>query len=209
MKDDTAICTPVFSKPIYSKLLNIDTKRIVSIIEEYEFHRASSSNGGSSSNSRYILEDEKFKFLKDELIREFYVFASGVMRYSNEFEITTSWATKIVKGQGSDYHNHNNCMISGILYLQTDETSGDISFRDYDTKRYQIHTKESNIFNSTKYRFTPSDRMLLLFPSEVQHKVEENNSDIIRYSLAFNVTPVGLIGNDKSDSHLTIKIEKS
>ncbi len=209
MNNETCSVTPLFSKPVYSKILDIDTKRIVSMFYNYDFHRASNSNGGSSSNSRYVLEDKNLKFLKDELIKEFYFFASDIMKYSNKFEITTSWVTRLTKGQSSSYHNHNNCMISGVLYLQANENSGDICFRNYDTKRYQIHTKEGNLFNSTEYVFTPVEGMLLLFPSEVYHKIEESNSDVTRYSLAFNLSPVGLIGNSKSDSHLTIKIEKS
>jgi uncharacterized protein (TIGR02466 family) len=131
------------------------------------------------------------------------------MQYSNKFEITTSWITRMMKGDSSGFHNHNNCMLSGILYLQTNKTSGDICFRNHENRRYQIYTKEGNVFNSINYRYTPVDGMILLFPSEVYHKVEENKSNITRYSLAFNLTPVGLIGRESTDSHMTIKIEKS
>ena len=50
------------------------------------------------------------------------------MRYTNQFKITTSWFTKALKGQSSNFHNHNNSMYSAVLYLQTDENSGAISF---------------------------------------------------------------------------------
>ena len=209
MNNETCSVTPLFSKPVYSKILDIDTKRIVSRFYNYDFHRASKDNEGSSSNNLYVLGDKNLKFLKDELMKEFDFYASHIMQYSNKFEITTSWITRLTKGQNTVFHNHNNCMISGILYLQVNEISGDICFRNYDNRRYQIRTKEGNVFNSINYRYTPVEGLLLLFPGEVYHKVEENKSDITRYSLAFNLSPVGLIGRESNDSHMTIKIEKS
>ena len=47
--------------------------------------------------------------------------------------------------------------------------------------------------------------MMLIFPSDLWHKIEENKSNENRYSLAFNVMPVGTIGNDNTDSHMKIK----
>ena len=48
--------------------------------------------------------------------------------------------------------------------------------------------------------------MIIFFPIELFHKILKNNSDIIRYSIAFNMIPVGNIGNINSDSFLKIDI---
>ena len=201
----------MFSKPIYGKTVNIDTKKIVSMINKFDFKTAGSitdSNASSISNSLYVLDEERFKFLKDELMKEFYLFINEIMHYSNKFEITTSWFTKTIKNESSAFHNHANCMLSGILYLQTDENTGKIKFEDFNDKRYKLVPDEHTVINSDAIYYTPHDGLLLLFPSEVYHKFEKNESDIERYSLAFNLIPTGLIGDRLNDSHMKIKVEK-
>jgi hypothetical protein len=48
----------------------------------------------------------------------------------------------------------------------------------------------------------------MLFPAEMHHRVHKNESDITRYSLAFNIVPVGLLGDNDSDSHMYLKVGK-
>ena len=73
---------------------------------------------GQVTASEHVLDDKKYKFLKDKMMEEFYNFIRGEMKYPNEFEITTSWFTKTTRGQASPMHNHDNCMFSCVLYLQ-------------------------------------------------------------------------------------------
>ena len=210
----------MFSKPLYGKVLNIDAKKIISMYDSgkhtTEFHDAGEKyklgdnvdNISSSSDCLYVLEEKRFKFLKDELMKAFYSFASDVMRYSNKFEITTSWFTKSIPGQSSNSHNHNNCMFSAVLYLQTSENCGNIIFMDSGDRRYNLVKNDYNLYNSTEWGVKPVDGLLVIFPSEVNHKIAKNKSDTTRYSLAFNLVPTGLIGNLDTDSHVKIKVEK-
>jgi len=39
-----------------------------------------------------------------------------------------------------------------------------------------------------------NDNTLILFPSNLRHKIDVNKSDKDRYSLAFNINPSGYIG---------------
>ena len=199
---------PLFSKPVYCTHLNIDTKKIVSMLEEYSFDDSGVIGGEVSAQTKslYILDDKKFDFLKNELILEFYSFTQEHLRYTNKFDITTSWFTKSLKGQSSSYHNHNNSMFSAVFYLQTDENSGDIQFRNFENRRFQLNDEEGNLFNSADYSIKPTNGMFLIFPSEVWHKIAQNNSDITRYSLAINFLPTGFMGY--LDSQAKIKVEK-
>ena len=212
MSETNTLLDPMFSKPLYSKILNIDTKKIISMYDSSKhatkFHDDDESSTAQSSDCLYVLEEKRFKSLKDELMKEFYLFASDVMRYSNKFEITTSWFTKSITGQSSNSHNHNNCMYSAVLYLQTSENSGDIMFKSFANKRYNLVKNDYNLYNSTEWGVKPVDGLLVIFPSEVYHQILENKSDTTRYSLAFNVVTTGLIGNLDTDSHVKIKVEK-
>jgi uncharacterized protein (TIGR02466 family) len=203
---------PLFSKVFYIKNLDIDTKKIISMIDD-KFENAGTNtamdvkNITSASNLKSVLEEDKFSYLKKQILNEFYNFSYNVMNYKNEFKITTSWFTKSITNQSSNYHNHNNCMFSGILYLQTDENSGDVSFEDFNNRRYKLDVKEYNIYNCTEYKFKPIDGLMILFPSEVHHKILKNNSSVVRHSLAFNFVPVGKIGNN--DSYMNIEVKNN
>ena len=203
---------PLFSKPIYLKALDLDVKKIMSIAEKETYAKVFEDYHGydncSQSTNLYVLENKELKFLKDAMMKEFYLYNSNVMHFSNKFEITTSWFTKTEKGQLGSGHNHNNCMISGVFYLQVDENTGDIHFETYDYGRYWLDIEEFNIFNSIDYSFKPGNNTLMLFPAEMHHRVHKNESDITRYSLAFNMVPVGLLGDNDSDSHMYLKVGK-
>ena len=212
MSETNTLLDPMFSKPLYSKILNIDTKKIISMYDSSKhatkFHDDDESSTAQSPECLYVLEEKRFKSLKDELMKEFYLFASDVMRYSNKFEITTSWFAKSITGQSSSSHNHNNCMYSAVLYLQTSENCGNIIFTSSDDKRYNLVRNDYNLYNSTEWGVKPFDGLLVIFPSEVHHRITENKSDTTRYSLAFNLVPTGVIGNSYTDSHMKIKVVK-
>lgn len=192
------------------KHLEIDTDKIISMIDNHFENSGTNTsidvdNISSVSISKSILELENFIDLKKQLMNELNNFFHNVMNYESDFKITTSWFTKSQNSQSSNYHNHNNSMFSGILYLQTDENSGDISFEDFNNRRYKLNVKEYNIYNCTEYQIKPIEGLLILFPSEVHHKILKNNSNIVRHSLAFNIIPVGEIGS--GDSYLNIEVK--
>ena len=81
-------------------------------------------------------------------------------------------------------------------------------FKSSADKRYNLVKNDYNLYNSTEWGVKPVDGLLVIFPSEVYHKITENKSDTTRHSLAFNLVPTGLIGNPDKDSHMKIKVEK-
>ena len=200
---------PLFSKVVYGKQLDIDTKKIISIANNHFKNYNERSVEGQlldQTQDLYVLNSPMLEPLKEQILKEFNLYISTTMKWTNEFRITTSWFTKSIKGQSAETHNHNNCMYSGVLYLQTDENTGNIQLCDYENKRYQLMSTEQNIFNCTSYSFSPTAGMLIFFPSEVWHSVDMNKSNITRYSMAFNLVPTGKLGN--VDSSTTITVEK-
>ncbi len=193
---------PVFGKAIYSNQLYLDTKKILSLIDVPRKNYNYTSN--ISKEDLYVLEKDKFKFLKDIILNELDIYLHSEMKYTNKFQITTSWFTKVDKKEQGHLHNHRNCFVSGILYLQTYQDCGNITFQDLSDKRLVLDVNEYNILNSREWFYEPRDGFLILFPSEVHHIIGENNSNHTRYSLAFNVTPRGLIGNEMGDGHIRL-----
>lgn len=193
--------TPVFSKVIYEKQLDLNTKDIIPLIDVARPPHEEAQK--TERKDLYVLENDKFKFLKDIILDEFKNYSKGVLKYTNDFKITTSWFTVLNKDKEGQIHNHHNCMYSGLLYLQVDNDTGDIVFLDLSDKRNNLIPSEYNIFNSREWRYTPTNGLLLFFPSEMHHKIEKNESNITRHSLAFNIIPIGTYG--EGDSHYESK----
>jgi len=212
MQNNTSEVFPLFSKPVYlDRLKNISLKEIVENLNESlkesgdVNYKKPNLDISLASVNKNVLEQSKYKNLKKTIMKEFYKYAHDILNYENEFRITTSWFTKTIGGQSSNYHTHNNCMFSGVLYLQTDGLSGNINFTNYDNKRYHLKARQYNLYNGNDFTFEVEEGMIIFFPSEVYHKILQSSSEHIRYSLAFNFIPIGDLWNKDSDSYLYIK----
>ena len=92
------------------------------------------------------------------------------------------------------------CLLSGVLYLDVNETSGDLVFHrdvyslipfppalDFDVDLF-------NIYNCKSWSYKPKPNDICLFPSSVMHSADANESDQERWCLAFNVFARGTFG---------------
>ena len=173
----SCVIDPVFGKAIYSNQLDIDAKKIVSMIDNpRKPFSIKHDDYLDRKKTLYVLEEEKFKFLKDIILGELHAYAHGEMKYVNEFQITTSRFTQVEKNESGQLHNHLNCFMSGILYIQTPKNCGNIVFQDFSNKRFNLMPIEFNILNSKEWIYTPKEGLILFFPSEIYHKVEVNKS---------------------------------
>ena len=170
---------------------NIDYKTVSDILIQ----------GKPVSGSRIL---ESYPEIKKILLDHFISFSDGVLGLNCNFEITTSWLTKCEKGEESRLHLHGNSFWSGVYYYGENYCeSSSIEFehplinhiRDYGF--YVIPEKETQ-YNKLAQRVIPSKNMLVLFPSYLKHRIVTHTSDIPRYSLAFNIVPIGHYGGGDS-----------
>ena len=90
-------------------------------------------------------------------------------------------------------HYHPNSIFSAVAYLQSEGESGQTRFitSEYQTLEYDID--ESNIYNSKSWSITPRVGEMIVFPSSVEHMVNEYMGDVPRISLSFNTFLKGQI----------------
>lgn len=83
------------------------------------------------------------------------------------------WVNEMRPGDITTLHTHNDDdeLVSGVYYLDVPPDSGDIVFHS----------------GNERTSFTPKAGDLFLFPPDLPHEVERNNSGRARISLAFNV----------------------
>lgn len=197
MDNKTLSVIPLFPSPLGIMEITEDCSNLKKIITNYEFE----STTGSTSESCFITKNlnilKNFPKEKNIILSYFNVYKNQLLKLDNQkFKITTSWGTKTEPGGFSQFHNHMNCVYSGVFYFD-EMCGGDIEFESYGIYPQQIllnNPTEWNIFNSKSWVLTSKKNMLIFFPSYLYHRITKNTSTKDRYSLAFNFFPTGSFG---------------
>jgi uncharacterized protein (TIGR02466 family) len=167
---------------------------LISKFKKEKFKSAEYSDGGCSLIGKDLNVLRKYKELNKEIIKAVNATIKDVLMLEDvNYRIFSSWLTKTDPGGSSDPHSHTNSWLSGVYYPKGN-TSFSIKF--YNDHITQFHTppKKFNIYNSGEWSIHPDDNYLILFFSQLRHKIMANNSNEDRYSLAFNILPKGKFG---------------
>ncbi len=205
----------LFPTPVYRSKVNVDTLTYHKLTNGFEWETNDKYRGDiithKETKERHILDLPQFAGLKKQIQNHVNTFAFEVLACQKDisWQITTSWVNEVVKGGYSSMHTHANSLISGVMYLNVDEKSGGLAFHKepsykplwHDTIR--IDFDDITDFTTDASVFIPAQNDILIFPSILAHSVLINESDIVRYSLAFNVFPKGVFGKG-GNSELTL-----
>ena len=127
------------------------------------------------------------------------------------FKITQSWINLSVPGSlGHHEHRHSNSFISGVFYVDVDDSYDQISFiNSFLADRDLVIGKcKTNCFNSDEWDYPVKNGHLVLFPSYQYHFVKPLKGNKNRISLAFNVMPCGTLGQAHDLNELRIQDDK-
>jgi len=150
-------------------------------------------------SDKYVLE--KNKILKQKLLDCVNFFLQKELGFDFNVKITTSWITMTLPDGFSHPHHHSLSFFSGVYYPCIKPNLYYLEFlkKDEDFFNFSKLVKHNNYFyDSVKFSLKPNT--LVLFNSKLKHRIPKNETTDVRYSLAFNTMPVGLIGNKDSDS---------
>ena len=104
--------------------------------------------------------------------------------------INNMWAIINTGGSTNLRHQHGNSTISGAYYVRAPINSGDIVF--YDPRPAPVYSYPKalgpNALNAQINGISPKEGVLVLFPSYVDHSVNENLSNEERIVISFNIT---------------------
>ncbi len=179
---------PLFSKPIFKAPVD------VSEIDLSNVNWAMNYQNWISDDQR-IIERPEFAKLSASAFDNVCEYFYGIMQAKESVEIyfTESWLNKTEKGQTHHRHWHPNSILSGVIYLDTEGTSGCTRFitSQYDAIEYDI--VGSNLYNSRSWSVQPEKGTMLLFPSNVEHLVEPYEGETPRITLAFNTFVRGTV----------------
>ena len=181
---------PLFSQPLYEGRIDIDSVNLDNIVWAENYNNF-------ISTSTDVLEMPEFSILKKQVMLSLQDYFYDVLSVKKQTEIyiTESWLNKSIRDQMHHRHWHPNSVYSGIVILQADKDTGLLNFitGQYQTLEYEIETP--NLFNAKSMTFCPDPGTILIFPSNVEHLVTPNASDLPRISLSFNTFIRGIVNN--------------
>jgi uncharacterized protein (TIGR02466 family) len=131
-------------------------------------------------------------------------FINNILFMECKYLIYNSWFTKIKPNNYSGSHIHNNSWISGIYYPIYNQGFKIQFFNDL-TNIFYTPVKQYGFYNSKSFTINPLKNQLILFFSNLRHEICVNESNLDRYSLAFNILPNEKFG--EGDSALNFKLE--
>lgn len=105
----------------------------------------------------------------------------------------TSWLQYNPPGSYFVRHDHYGALVSGCLYLDVPEKSGDILFHNpLETRRmsntfFKRIKNEENDYNFSHVKYEPIVGEIIMFEAWLQHTVTHNHSKEDRIAVGFNI----------------------
>ena len=166
------------------------------------------NQGNTSSEDKYILKQKCLSDLSvfiERCIHE-YLMATYCPKNDVRLKITQSWVNWTKPGNFHHQHSHPCSLISGCYYINANKETDKIYFYNTDYKMIKFPPVKWNEYNSESWWFPVGTGELILFPSNLSHKVQPVEGSDTRISLAFNTFPVGHIGDE--DELTALHLEK-
>ena len=187
---------PLFSIPVYKEKLRLLDNNEQTFLKNIELCEQTLGNWSSVDN--HLLNNPELFYLKKNIENILQSYCKSILHIDIEIYITNSWLNKTYPSQQHFLHNHSNSIISGVYYIDVEDSLPLITFN-----RMQLPfllnfiPKEFTMFNSTEWSIPVENGSLIIFPSTLYHYVKPNDSNKTRISLAFNSFVKGNIGFNK------------
>lgn len=186
----------VFPKVMCEAVLDCDTTELFDLVVKektsYYADERAQQDGFHIRNPRLL---DAAPHWKEIILEPFRRFVENTLHLEGyDFVIASSWGVATPPGKGCQLHSHSNSFYSGVLHFE-DLDTGELVFHDIRPKNFLLGTPtKHNQYNSPHFISPPKKNRVLFFPSEIHHKIMDNNSDDYRHSLAFNILPTGTYG---------------
>ena len=188
---------PICANTLFIYKLDIKDDLISKFTKE-KFKYIPTGSGVGRTIDLHILK--KYKELDEEINKAINTtIKETLMLKKTSYRISKSWLLRIKPNGFSDSHFHGNSWLSGVYYPKGDSGFSIRFFNDNKTQ-FSSPPTEYNIFNANHWHIVPEDNLLILFFSQLRHKVMPNLSTTDRFSLSFNLLPKGKFGRDDSET---------
>ncbi len=134
-----------------------------------------------------IFNEELFKHIINTCTEKVQVY-SKYYNTTRNVVCQGAWININKPGDSQEFHIHPNVIFSAVYYIKTNENSGMIEFmKPSGFLEESSCLKVNNCkYNSIRENYNPSEGDLVIFRSNLPHRVMVNRSDENRVSLAMN-----------------------
>ena len=180
-----------FVTPIYQKQLDLDCSKIHKFCMKYSEkypsdHRSNRGGYHSDTITKYAKSVRVLNDLSNSIFAGMQEIHKKYKLKSKEFHITNMWFNINHPGNYNVMHNHPGSFFSGAFYIDVPQNSGELVFKPpTGAESFYFGGDYNNYFVRTVH-IKPKRNLLVLFPSWIDHYVEQNNSDLDRISISFN-----------------------
>jgi uncharacterized protein (TIGR02466 family) len=185
----------IFKTPLFE--CNLDsTRHLIPKLEQYAYHQEKFKSGRNVSNIGGhqtpfigIEEEPLYKELIDLLIPQIRdVIYAFNYHPDKQIRILQCWININRKGHLNLPHIHSNTDFAAVYFIKTDGKVA-IGFKnpDHMIQQFEHRYTDYHAYNTEGHRYYPKDNDFIMFPAHIEHWVDENETDIPRISLAFNI----------------------
>ena len=180
--------THLFIKDNYTTPDRINTMRreVMNLYKE-------KPNWQSSPN---LDKNEVFKDFNKDISRSSFEILDKLDYKADEIEITDMWANVLKQHETHQPHTHSNNFLSGVFYLDADDTMPGITFQDPRPGANVIlpRKKFDHMNNANLLNYKAKTNRIIIFPSWLVHWVPTNLSTSNRISISWNIQIRGQLG---------------
>lgn len=191
-----------------SELGRAFTTQEIECFAKFESKSKQKNIGNTRSHNGYVFNEPELSDIRDFCSGAVVEYAEVVLGIQNpqQLKITQSWINYTQKSQFHHRHRHSNSMISGVFYINADANVDKILFfkEQYDQIRQEV--TEWTVLNAESWFFNVNSGQLLLFPSRLEHMVEQVEHEGVRVSLSFNTFIDGTIGSQHESTALKLQL---
>lgn len=172
--------TPLFSMPMYTAQLNLDSMPDLLSVEFNEFWDL------SQSSDRKTLAQAGWRDIHTQIVACLSEFFHGYLRAAQgiELAVTDSWINRYTRGQAQPRHFHSNSVFSGVLMLCDHPST--ISYYTPHRSNHRWDADQQNLWNSTSWSMPCTRGLLIITPSVLDHQTQSNQTDQPRWTMAFD-----------------------
>lgn len=198
--------TPLLSHKNFLPKEYLDQVIDCAIKQEYKSGHYENNKVKSSITNNFL---KNLPWFKEEITETFKEYAYNILKVDMNvgFKIGSSWTTLTHPNNNSKSHTHANYYYTGCFYLTGDPSPIEFhlgsSVYNYH-ERFFLNYSEMNEYNANVISYQPEQNEIIFFPSYLKHGIGTNTSNEDRYSMAFNIHPVGTYGNLDSTIHIEV-----
>ena len=141
-------------------------------------------------------KNEVFKDFNKDISKSSFEILDKLDYKADEIEITDMWANVLKQHETHQPHTHSNNFLSGVFYLDADETTPGITFQDPRPGANVIlpRKKFDHMNNTSLLNYKAKTNRIIIFPSWLVHWVPTNLSTSNRISISWNIQIRGQLG---------------